>query len=405
MWEKEIDIRNVQEIRTRNVAYLGVGAIEKIDAICADLASRGVRHVLCVTGHGAYKTTGAWDHVTKAFAAHGMDYVLYDKITPNPKVEDIDEAVAMGRAKGASAVVAIGGGSPIDAGKSAAILLSYPDKNATELYELIFTPTKAAPLVAINLTHGTGTEVDRFAVASIVSKKYKPAIAYDCIYPVFAIDDPALMTGLSAFQTRYVSIDACNHVIEAATTKIFSSPYSIMMAAETIELVDRWLPVALKDPKDLQARYFLLYASMIAGIAFDNGMLHLTHALEHPLSAVKPDLTHGLGLAMLLPSVIEEIWPARAETLRRVLAPMLPADFPACPTKAKEAADHVEAWLFKMGATHKLIDEGYTEADIDTLVRLTRETPSLGGLLDLSPVEATPELVGRIYRTSLRRRG
>lgn len=101
--------------------------------------------------------------------------------------------------------------------------------------------------------------MDRFfAVVSIPGANYKPAIAYDCIYPMYAIDDPALSDGLSADQTRYVSIDAINHVIEAATTKT-ASPYSIMMAKETVRLVATYLPQALAHPADLTARYYLLY--------------------------------------------------------------------------------------------------------------------------------------------------
>lgn len=404
MWEKNININEVKTIISRTTCYLGVGAIAKVDSICAGLAAKGVKNVLVVTGHGSYKKTGAWDHVVKAFNDHGMSYVLYDKVTPNPTVDGIDEAVALGKGIGATAVFGIGGGSPIDTAKSAAILLEYPEHDARELYEYKFTPTHAAPIIAVNLTHGTGTEVDRFAVATILEKDFKPAIAYDCIYPMYAIDDPALMTGLGANQTKYVSIDAVNHVVEASTTKVFSSPYTILLAEETVRLVDKYLPRAVANPNDLEARYFLLYASMIAGISFDNGMLHLTHGLEHPLSAIKPTLTHGLGLAMILPSVVEACWPVASETLHSVLAPMLPGNLTADPANAAAAADAVEKWVFKMGVPEKLADMGYTEADVEKLVRLTRETPSLGGLLDLAPVEATSDVVAKIYHDSLKPR-
>ena len=120
--------------------------------------------------------------------------------------------------------------------KSVAILMEYENETGASLYEYKFNPTKAAPIVAINLTHGTGTEVNRFAVATLLEKNYKPAIAYDCIYPTYSIDDPALMTKLSANQTLYVSVDAVNHVVEGATSKV-ASPYAITLAKETIRLV------------------------------------------------------------------------------------------------------------------------------------------------------------------------
>ena len=127
--------------------------------------------------------TGAWDYVEKALTQNGIGYVNFDKVTPNPTTHHVDEAVKMALDFGAKAVIAIGGGSPVDAGKSTAILMEYPDKTCNDLYEFTFTPSKAAPIVAINLTHGTGTETNRFAVVTVPEKDFKPAIAYDCIYP------------------------------------------------------------------------------------------------------------------------------------------------------------------------------------------------------------------------------
>lgn len=99
-----------------------------------------------------------------------ITYILYNEVTPNPTVDQVDEAARMGNELGAKAVIGIGGGSPIDAAKSVAILLEYKDKTARDIYEFKFTPEKAAPVIAINLTHGTGTEGDRFAVVSIPEK-------------------------------------------------------------------------------------------------------------------------------------------------------------------------------------------------------------------------------------------
>ncbi len=121
MWEKEIDIHQVREIRTRTTTFLGVGAIQKIDDICADLKARGLDKVIVVTGKGAYKKTGAWDHVVKAFDKHGIIYVHYDKVTPNPNTHHVNEAAKMAHEFGAKAVLAIGGGSAIVASISVAI--------------------------------------------------------------------------------------------------------------------------------------------------------------------------------------------------------------------------------------------------------------------------------------------
>lgn len=400
MWEKDININEVREIRSRTLVYFGVGAIAKIDDICKDLKAKGITKLLVVTGKGAYQKTGAWDYVSKAFKDNGITYVHFDGVTPNPNTHQVNEAAKMALDFGAQAMLAIGGGSAIDAGKSAAILMKYPGKTAEELYEFAFTPTEAAPIIAINLTHGTGSEANRFAVVTIEEKDFKPAIAYDCIYPMYSIDDPALMTGLSEKQTRYVSIDAVNHVVEASTTKA-ASPYAVDLAISVVKLVAEYLPVALKEPTNLEARYFLAYAALIAGISFDNGLLHYTHALEHPLSGVNPNLTHGLGLAMLLPAVVKNIYTAKSATLADVLAPLAPG-LKACACDADKAAEAVEKWLFSVGATSKLEDEGFKAEDVDKLVELAFTTPSLGGLLSIAPTDATKDAVRAIYTESLK---
>ena len=395
MWENDMNIREVREIRTRTTVYFGCGAINKINDIAHDFKTKGLDKVIVMSGRNAYKATGAWDVVEKALKDNGIEYVNYDGVTPNPTTIAVNEAAKIAKDFGAKAVIAIGGGSPTDAGKSVAILLKYPDKTANDIYEFTFTPSEAAPIVAINLTHGTGTETNRFAVVTIPEKEYKPAIAYDCIYPMYAIDDPELMVKLSPKQTRFVSIDAVNHVVEASTSTV-ASPYAVTLAREVVTLVAKYLPKALENAEDLEARYFLAYAAMLGGVCFDNGLLHYTHALEHPLSAVKPELSHGLGLAMLLPSVVKNIYAAKSETLKYILEPIAGAI-----ASADEASDKVYAWLKSVGVPSKLKDEGFTEADIPNLVNLAFTTPSLDGLLAIAPTKATKDSVEEIYRNSL----
>jgi len=398
MWENGIDIYNVRMLRTRTNLYFGVGAIAYFKEIADQLVERGITSVLVVTGHGSYLKSGAWEVVEKILRAGKIQYALYDRVTPNPTTVQADEAAAAGRAINAGAVVAIGGGSPIDTGKSVAILLKYPGKTARELFSQGFTPKSALPIVAINLTHGTGTEVNRFAVLSIPETEQKPVIAFDCIYPTWSIDDPALMTGLSPEQTRFVSIDAVNHVIEAATSKV-ANPYAVMLGRDTIELVVHYLPYADKDPSDLTARYFLLYASMLAGMAFDNGLLHYTHALEHPLSALRPKLSHGLGLAVLLPAVIQVIYPQKPLILADLLRPIAP-NLQGKPEEAHEAGKAVQMWLNRCGVKQKLSDVGFTREDVAKLVDMTLEEPSLLGLLEQAPGYVNATSVAAIYMNS-----
>jgi alcohol dehydrogenase class IV len=174
-----------------------------------------------------------------------------------------------------------------------------------------------------------------------------------------------------------------------------------MMAKETIRLVHEYLPIALREPENLEARYWLTYASALAGISFDNGLLHYTHALEHPLSAVKPDLAHGLGLAMILPAVVETIYPASSATLAAIYESVVPG-LQGLPDEAETLAKGIENWLRELGLTQKLSDEGFDEGHLDKLVELAKTTPSLDLLLSLAPVDATDDVIRKIYADSLK---
>lgn len=402
MFEEKIDINQILEIRCRTTLYFGCGAIKKIFDITSTLKNnRNINKILIVTGQSSYKTSGAWEYIKTALEENCISYLIYDKVQPNPTTDMIDEAVKEGKKFGAEAIIGIGGGSPIDTAKSAAILLKHTDKTASELYQGQFIPSNAVPVIAINLTHGTGTEVNRFAVATISEKNFKPVIAYDCIYPLYAIDDPALMTSLSADQSRFVSIDAINHVTEAATSTA-ASPYTIILGKETIRLVAKYLPAVLKDPYDKTARYHLLYASALAGIAFDNGLLHFTHALEHPISAIKPEVAHGLGLTVLLPAVVRAVYPYKPEVLAELYEPIIP-NLKGMVYETDLVAKKLEEWLFSIGITKKLSNLGISNEDIDNLIKLAFDTPVLSMLISMAPVPENLRVktVREIYEKSL----
>ena len=399
MWDKAAPVDRVRTITLKGKIFFGAGAVNAFEIIADALKKEGIDRVLIVTGKRSYIRSGAWEVIEPVLCSKGMSYTHFDGVTPNPAADQVDTAAAMGISAGAQAVIGIGGGSSIDAAKSAAVMLKYPGKKCAELFEYKFLPSEAAPVVAVNLTHGTGSECNRFAVISVPEKNYKPAIACDFLYPRYAIDDPALMTGLSEAQTRYVVIDAMNHAIEAATSRS-ANPLSIMLASETLRLVTAYLPAAEKDPMDLTARGFLTYASLIAGWAFDNSLLHYTHALEHPLSAVKPDLAHGLGLAVLLPAVVENIWPESGPLLAQLFQPFAPG-LDGSPRGAAKAARAVHKFLQAHGMPEGLTDLGFTADDIPRLTDLAVNTPSLGGLLDQAPTFADRVAINAIYLNSM----
>ncbi|CAL6017370.1 Alcohol_dehydrogenase [Hexamita inflata] len=379
---------------TKKGLFFGFDAIKKIADIFDDMKPSCIGFI---TSPGAYKKCGVWETIMEAVAARKIPYIHYDKIMTNPTTTVVDEAVAMFKPKYDEhfLVISIGGGSPGDAAKSVAALLAHQEYNCRQLYKFEFAPTKRANLVMINVTHGTGTECDSFAVVSILEGEthpYKPAIGYPCLYPDYSIDDINAMFSMSADMVRFTSIDALNHVMEAATTTV-ATPYSRTLCREVVYLVHRYLPVAMKDLKDRRARYWLTYASAIAGMSFDESLLHLTHALEHTLSAYVTNLTHGQGLALIQPAVLKHIYPASETIIQPLFEPIL-GNKKLTP---QEAFNKMRQFHNSVGFTGTMKDVGFTKAQVQTLVEATVACPGMKGLIALSPVPCEEKDIHKIF--------
>jgi len=396
-WEKKIDISRVFVLQpTRPLTYFGVGALAKFDGIMAELLRQGHRAFLVVTDPTAYKACGAWATV-RPLLERSVTWQLFDGARSNPTFANCDAAAAAGTAIGADAVLAIGGGSALDTAKTAAVLLKHPGKRAVDFYEKGAPIKDAAPLVAINTVHGTGSECDSFAMAQSDGEG-KPAIRSPHLYPAYTIEDPALTVTLPVKHTVFTSVDALCHAVEAATA-VTASPYCISLAKEAVRLTSIWLPTAIAQPGNLAARYWLMYASAIAGISFDLGMLHVTHALEHSMSALNAAITHGEGLGILLPAVLREIYPAAPEILAGLLAPIAP-DLVGLPGEAETAVGIVRDWLAAIGQPTNL-GAYFTGADVPALTRMTLKSPFSKHLLPLAPIRVDEAVVQRIFQKSL----
>ncbi len=396
-WEGKIDINKVFVLQpTRPVTYFGIGALAKLDGILAGLAEKGQNRILVVTDPVAYKASGAWATVQPLLDKHAV-WTHYDNVRPNPTYANCESAAAMGAAHEADVVLAIGGGSSMDTAKTAAVLLRHPGKRAVDFYEKGAAIKAAVPIVAINTSHGTGSECDAFAVAQSDGED-KPAINSPHLYPTFTIEDPRLTVTMPVKQTVSTAIDALSHAVEAATA-ITASPYSIVLAKEATRLVATYLPTAIAQPGNLTARYWLMYASAIAGISFDLGLLHITHALEHAMSALNSGVTHGDGLGILMPAMIREIYPAVPEILAEILAPIAPG-LSGVPGEVDEAVARIKAWFAVIGQPTSM-SAYFTGADVPALTRMTLKSSLSKMLLPLAPIRVDETVVERIFQKSL----
>jgi 4-hydroxybutyrate dehydrogenase len=273
----------------------GVGAIREL---AAQLPRLGIHRPLVVTDPGlvntdAFRSLGA----VLGPAGCNRDWFLFGQVHPNPVEDDVRLAAALMREKGCDGVIAIGGGSPLDAGKAARLLAKHPDFPLARFYEQAADWTGLAPFVAIPTTAGTGSEVGRSSVITLDATKRKAVLFHPELLAKLVILDPELTAGLPARLTAATGADALTHCIESFTCPQFH-PMCDGIALEGIRLIVDALPRACRNGGDLDARGRMLVAAAMGAVAFQKD-LGVVHSMAHPLSTVC-GMHHGLANALCL---------------------------------------------------------------------------------------------------------
>ncbi len=280
------------------VNNIGPGALKSVGSQVKEL---GYKKALIVTDDVLIEA-GIVRQVTDVLDEAGVEYSIYSDIQPNPTMKNVHDGLAAYQADGCDFIVSVGGGSPQDAAKGIAILVT----NGGEIkdYEGIFkSGKKSAPIVAINTTAGTASEVTINYVITNEDTHIKMVMVDKNCLPEISVNDPLLMVNKPAALTAATGMDALTHAIEAYVS---SGAYGLTdaIALESIRLIAESLETAVKDGKNVEARNKMAYASFIAGLSFNNAGLGYVHSMAHQLGG-KYDLPHGVCNAVLLP-VVEE---------------------------------------------------------------------------------------------------
>ncbi len=250
---------------------------------------------LIATGKNSMQKTGTLDRVTKSLKDAGVKPVVYDKITPNPTIKEIDEAAEIVRKNNIGMIIGLGGGSPLDAAKAIAVAA----KDNIPVWNYLKTPAdKALPVITIVSTSGTGSEVNRYSVMTNPETGEKPGFGYECMYPKEAVIDPEIMASMPPYVTATTGFDVFVHALEAFTGKAINA-FSSAYCMQAFYLLKDNLLKAYNEPDNLDARGNMALASALAGLAIDISGVGIIHALEHPVSGNYPSVAHGAGLAAL----------------------------------------------------------------------------------------------------------
>lgn len=259
----------------------------------------GFRKALIVTDAGLAKA-GVATLIAEQLALQDIDSVIFDGAKPNPSIANVEAGLVVLKQHHCDFIVSLGGGSPHDCAKG--IALCATNGGHIRDYEGVDRSAKPQlPLVSINTTAGTASEMTRFCIITDEERHVKMAIVDRNVTPLLSVNDPELMVGMPKGLTAATGMDALTHAIEAYVSTA-ANPITDACAIKAMELISQNLRQAVSDGKDLTARENMAYAQFLAGMAFNNASLGFVHAMAHQLGGFY-DLPHGVCNAVLLPHV------------------------------------------------------------------------------------------------------
>ncbi|MFT6978053.1 MAG: alcohol dehydrogenase [Shewanella psychromarinicola] len=344
-----------------SVNILGQGSV---DEAIKDINAFGFTKALIVTDKPLVKI-GLVKKVADKLNANGIEVVIFDGVQPNPTTGNVAAGLDLLKSNQCDVIISLGGGSPHDCAKGIALVAT--NGGNIKDYEGVDVSTKAQmPLVAINTTAGTASEMTRFCIITDEARHIKMAIVDKNTTPILSVNDPELMLEKPASLTAATGMDALTHAIEAYVS-IAANPITDACAIKAIELIQANLINAVHQGDDIQARENMAYAQFLAGMAFNNASLGYVHAMAHQLGGFY-DLPHGVCNALLLPHVQTynaQVVPARLADVAKAMG----VDTTAMSDEqgAKAAIDAIKQLAKVVNIPENLTQLGVKAEDIPTL--------------------------------------
>ncbi|MGD6739041.1 L-threonine dehydrogenase [Photobacterium leiognathi] len=373
------------------VNFMGAGCLtQAADAI----KSHGFKKALIVTDK-VLNQIGVVTQVAVLLTERDIDSVVYDGTQPNPTIKNVDEGLALLKENQCDFVISLGGGSPHDCAKGIALLAA----NGGQIgdYEGVDRSAKAQlPVVAINTTAGTASEMTRFCIITDEDRHIKMAIVDKNTTPLMSVNDPQLMLAKPASLTAATGMDALTHAIEAYVSTA-ATPITDAVAIKAIELIQQNLRTAVKEGQNLNAREQMAYAQFMAGMAFNNASLGYVHAMAHQLGGYY-NLPHGVCNAVLLPHVQRYNAQVSAERLRDVAKAMgVDVEGMTAEQGADAALEAIVALSKDVGIPSGLKELGAKEEDIALLA----DNALKDACGFTNPKQATHEEISQIFMAAM----
>lgn len=353
----------VNRIILNETSYFGAGARRML---ADEFRGRGYVRVFVVTDKDLIRF-GVAGKVTGVLDEAGVAYEIFSDLKPNPTVKNVQAGVEAFRRSGADAIVAIGGGSAMDTAKAVGIIVANPAfGDVVSLEGTAPTANRSVPVFALPTTAGTAAEVTINYVITDEANTKKMVCVDPKDIPAVAIIDAELMAAMPRGLTAATGMDALTHAIEGYITK-GAWTLTDMFELKAVELIARWLPAAVENGADTEAREGMAVAQYIAGMGFSNVGLGLVHGMAHPLGAFY-DIPHGVANALLLPYVMQYNMESSLVKFGDV-ARAMGVDTAGMGTRqaAQAAVDAVRALAVRVGIPQRLSSLGVREEDLSRL--------------------------------------
>lgn len=354
----------------------------------------GGRKVLIVSDPGV--VAAGWPHdVILSLEEAGIPYVLFTGVTPNPKVAEVEAGVVLFAAERCNALIAVGGGSPIDCAKGIGIVSSnHQPITAFEGVDLV--KSAMPPLICIPTTGGTSADVSQFAIISNPLERIKFAIISKSVVPDLALIDPETLTSMNPYLAACTGLDALTHAIEAYVSTARSA-MTDLHAIEAIRLLSANLLPSIAAPHDLELHSMVMQGSLQAGLAFSNAILGANHAMAHSLGGAL-DIAHGECNAILLDHVIEFNFSTVPERFQQIAAAM-GMDLRGLGLGARKNAllNHIRELKAKAGIVRTLQGFGVDRHDVAFFSKHALNDPCMA----TNPRKASRRDIEVVYEESL----
>jgi len=384
-----LDIHQTKSFEMPTKVMTGVGSLKELPQVLED---ENISYPLLVTDEGIIEA-GILEKVERVLTAASIDYHVYSEVIANPDIATVDRGAEIFADQGCDGLLALGGGSSIDTAKGIGVIATHG--GSIKEYEFGKKPLtkRITPLIALPTTAGTGSEVTMWSVITDHERQVKYNVGGPLIAPYVALIDPELHVSMPSHITAGTGMDALAHAIECYTSH-YAQPMTDSVALLAIEYCGKYLRRAVANSIDMEARFYMAQAAMLAGLSYGSESAGAVHAMTQSLGGIKPDVPHGAAVGALLAPVMRYNWMGQPAKFKRIAQALGENVWDLTDKKAALIGVEAVQGLADDVGIPSIKELGIKEEEIPLLAKAAEDDPQTIG----NPRDVNREAYEEIYR-------